>query len=493
MSKPVSRSVTTPMPSALRRRLLLALPSAAALSAPWLVVGCGGGDSAATDETPDTPASVSITMPSTSIRKGATQSITANVSNAPPGELRYRWSVSGSDLANLSAPTGQVGRTFETTSSNVTLGTTPSTLSPLTVTVEVLAPADGGGYSVVATTSATVTLDDNALVAEVAPAEALVERENGTQTFTMTLSPMPTTPNPIRYEWSCPSEWGSLTSGGATTTTAAQAIQSTEPTATYATRSGLDGGEFETVRCVAYFLESDPLTGESTRTDVANATAEVFVKQRFNIRFVGLPPETPSDNTVGVSASIAEALPAGATVEWTWTHSGVGRLTPPGNDANQAHSNASFDSGAAEGRASFTVQARVVAEGRATLVLPVTRMTQVKRGLREITFVATGGVFPCTDPRACGVSAYTAYIVPLYSKAIGYTAVFTEYGYPGCNVRRDSWTNTRTVSDRGDCFFPVTYHPHNATGPTNAFAVWIGFGGELSGPGVCTVTVTLAP
>lgn len=488
-----SKPITSNLPSAPRRRLLLAVPGAAALGAPWLLVGCGGGDATAAASAPAPAPSVTISMPSTSIRKGATQSMTAAVVNPPAGPLRYRWTVGGSDLANLSAPTGEVGRAFETTSGNVTLGTTPSTLSPLTVTVEVLARASDGSYSRVASATATVALEDNPLVAAVSPAQARVERVNGTQAFAMTLSPMPITPKPIRYEWSCPSQWGGLTSGAGTTTPSAPTIRSDAATATYRTRAGLDGGESETLRCVAYFEEVEPLTGQTIRTDVASATAEVFVLQRFNIDLVALPPETPTDNTLGVTARILEPLPTGATVEWTWSHSGAGRLTAPTNDADRPNSVASFDSGSSEGMALFSVQARVVSGGVTTLVLPVTRSTQVKRGLRQITFVASGGVFGCTDPRACGVSAYTAYIVPRYSKAISYSAVFTDFDYDGCNRRVDSWTNTRLVPDRGDCSFPVSYHPHNASGATDAFAVWIGFGGPLPSKGTCTVTVTLTP
>jgi hypothetical protein len=47
--------------------------------------------------------------------------------------------------------------------------------------------------------------------------------------------------------------------------------------------------------------------------------------------------------------------------------------------------------------------------------------------------------------------------------------------------------------DGGDCDFPITYHPHSSKGPTNAWAVWIGFGGEVAAGNKCVVTITLAP
>ena len=44
---------------------------------------------------------------------------------------------------------------------------------------------------------------------------------------------------------------------------------------------------------------------------------------------------------------------------------------------------------------------------------------------------------------------------------------------------------------RGGGDFPVSYYSHSSAGKTNAYAVWIGFGGPISGK--CVVTITLAP
>jgi hypothetical protein len=120
-------------------------------------------------------------------------------------------------------------------------------------------------------------------------------------------------------------------------------------------------------------------------------------------------------------------------------------------------------------------------------VLPVTRSTNVRKGLRQVVFEASGGVFGCTDPLACGVSEYTAFVVPRFAKATQYSATLSGYAFAGCN-RTVTWNSV--VGDGGGCNFPVTYFPHSSVQPTNSWAVWIGFGGALSGK--CMVTVTLS-
>lgn len=428
---------------------------------------------------------VTISPVSGRIDRGGELTLSVNVTSAPPGAtFAYAWTLEGSDLANLAAE-GKVGRNIETTGEVVTLAVTASTQGTLTVRVEAFV-VEGGARQSVGTATSRIEVSDAAV--RISPTEARLARTGGAQSFAVNVVSLePVDPASLRYEWTCPSQYGSLTSGNQTTSAAQPTITTNSANAVYTLRSaGLEGGESEPVSVLAH-------TGDRNRA-LGEANAEVMVELPYSITLAALPPETPADNTLGVTAGISEPLPAGTTVEWTWSHRGVGSLRAPGDDSNKPNSVASFDSGSAEGQAIFTVQARVQPPGQQpVLVLPVTAATQVKRGLRRITFVASGGVFGCSDPRACGVSAYTAYIVPLYSKATGYSAVFTDFGYPGCNRRVDSWTNTRTVSDRGDCAFPVTYHPHNATGATNAFAVWIGFGGAMPSPGTCTVTVTFAP
>jgi hypothetical protein len=184
-------------------------------------------------------------------------------------------------------------------------------------------------------------------------------------------------------------------------------------------------------------------------------------------------------------------------VAWSWSHAGPGALTPLPPDDVPSDTAARLDTGETEGTATLTVTAEITVPATLTLPArvvptdPVALPLKVKKGLRTITFEAQGGAFACTDPRACGVSHYGAYLVPVMPKATNYTAVFSGFGYAGCN-RSVSWTGP--VGDGGDCRFPITYHPHNSQGPTNTWAVWLGFSDSWNpAGGKCTVTITLAP
>jgi hypothetical protein len=163
-------------------------------------------------------------------------------------------------------------------------------------------------------------------------------------------------------------------------------------------------------------------------------------------------------------------------------------------DANPKDSSVNFNSGSAEGSAKVSVSATLHLPATATAppriisTDPVSATLNVKKGLRTITMEVSGGVFGCTDPKACGVSEYTAFVVPRLAKAVSYTAVLSGYAYASCN-RSVTWSSVK--GDGGGCNFPVTYYPHSSAGATNAWAVWIGFGGAISGK--CVVTITLAP
>ncbi len=432
---------------------------------------------------------VLISPSSGTVSKGAEQRLTARVTGTPTGAtLRYKWALSGSNLANLSDRLGAVGASFETTSDAVILATTPSTVGTLVITVEALLVVAGSTPRSLGTATSQLTMTDT--VVQIRPASAPVERVGGSQLFTFSINPAPS--SSLSYEWSCPSQYGSLSSGAQSTSSGQNSFITSSATATYTVRSGLVGGESETLRCVVFTTAPDIATGQVVRTDLGSATADVMVKQKFNIELLGVPAESPTNSTVGLTAHIIETLPTGATVTWTWSGSGVGSVQAPNNDANSAHSIATLNTGASEGTAIFTAQARVVTpDGQATPILPVTRSTQVKQGLREITFEASGGVFACTDPRACGVSEYAAYIVPRYSRAVSYKAVFSGFAFAGCN-RTVAWNSV--VGDGGGCSFPITYPPHSSAGPTNAWAIWVGFGGPWApGAAKCIVTVTLAP
>jgi hypothetical protein len=426
---------------------------------------------------------VLISPSSGKVGKGQEQVLTARVTGAQDATLTYRWALAGSNLANLSDKLGKIGTTIDTDSATVTLATTPSTVGTLTITVEAFQVKAGGNRSLGTATSQLV-MDDT--IVDLTPAEARIEIVGGSQTFTLSITPPPT--DGLIYEWTCPSQWGALTSGAASTSSAQPTITSSQASAIYAGRAGLDGGESETIRCTAFTTHPDPNTGATVRVDVGTATADVSIKQKFNVELVSLPAEVPADNTFAVVARITDAVPAGATIEWSWLHSGVGSITTSLADANKPNSSVQFSSGGSEGLAIFTVSARVAVPGQPTVpVLPVTAGTKVKKGLRQIVFPASGGVFGCTDPKACGVSEYTAFVVPRYAKAVLYSATLSGYAFPGCN-RTVSWTGV--VGDGGGCNFPITYFPHSSVQPTDSWAVWIGFGGPISGKCVVTVTVS---
>ena len=428
---------------------------------------------------------VQVSPSSGKVGKGEEQTLTARVTGTQGVTLTYRWTLTGSTLANLSDRAGKVGLTIDTDKDVVVLATTPSTVGTLTITVEAFQVKSGGNRSL-GEAVATLEMDNN--IIKLTPEVARIERVGGDQLFSFSMT-VPPVADALSYEWRCASQHGRLISGGDETSSARTSIVSAAPTARYLGRDGLDGGESETITCIAFYTPADPNTGQAVRKNIGQATAEVQVKQKFNVEIVSLPTLTPADNSVAVTAQITDPVPAGATIEWSWLHSGVGSIQTSLTDANKPHSSVQFASGAVEGLAIFTVSARVVVPGQAAVpVLPVTASTQVKKNLVQVVINAKGGSYGCTDPKACGVSAYTAFLVPRYAKAVLYRAVLSGYDYPGCN-RTVTWTGV--VGDRGGCNFPVTYFPHSSAGATDTWAVWIGFGGAISGK--CVVTITLAP
>lgn len=338
---------------------------------------------------------------------------------------------------------------------------------------------------------------DTKVVATLSPAS--VEFEPGSareQRFTLTLDPPPADPTLVNYEWICPSAHGTLQSGGVTTSAAEPRVLSGQPNATYRLAAGTLGGESETLRVEVFQRSVDPTTGETSRRKISEASAAVSVKGEFTLGLTqGSAIELPVDTSIDVTAFVKEALPAGATVAWTWSSSGLGSVVARPGDGTTPFGSAEFTSGSVDSRAEVTVRATVslpAAGGRPARTVPsqpATLSVRTRAGLRTITFEAQAGIFACTDPRACGVSAYTAYIVPRMAKAVEYRAVFSGFGFNGCN-RTLVWTGPK--GDGGGCSFPITYHPHNSAGPTNLWAVWIGFGGGLP-EGKCVVTITLRP
>ena len=380
---------------------------------------------------------VLVSPSSGKVGKGSEQVLTARVTGTQGATLTYRWTLTGSNLANLSDKLGKIGATIDTDSATVTLATTPSTVGTLTITVEAFQVQAGGNRSLGTATSPLVV--DDTLV-NLTPAEARIEIIGGSQTFTLSITPPPG--DGLIYEWTCPSQWGALTSGAASTSSAQPTITSTQATATYAGRAGLDGGESEVISCTAF-------TGGPPRVDVGTATANVSIKQKFTVELPSVPPEVPSDNIIGIGARIVEPLPTGATVTWTWSHSGVGSIVNVPGDANRPVSSVNFNAGASEGLAIFTVSVTVSVPGQGTVrVLPVTRGTQVKKGLKTITvegfYQLEQGAIPL-DPPQCGfdgqgkqvcllgyLDTWVYYIVPKVANAQSYA--ITLYNPQGGSV-----------------------------------------------------------
>ena len=340
-------------------------------------------------------------------------------------------------------------------------------------------------------------LIDRVVLGTLTPATVEFERgaSNAQQVFALTLDPAPLDATQLRYEWICPSQHGTLQSGGVTTSIDTPRVTSGQPNATYRLAAGSSGGERENISVEVFQRAVDSSSGAETWKKISSAKATAKVKAEFSL---GISPpgptDVPTDTSMNVSAFFNEKLPASATVAWEWSHTGAGSLEAAPADANPADSVVSFKTSAAEGAATVTATATVTIPATATAAArvielpPVSSTLNVKKGLRTITMEVSGGVFGCTDPLACGVSAYTAFVVPRLPKAVSYTAVLSGYAYAGCN-RSVTWNSV--VGDGGDCNFPVTYFPHSSAGATNAWAVWIGFGGAFSGK--CIVTITLAP
>jgi hypothetical protein len=420
---------------------------------------------------------VLISPASGKVARGSDMKLTARVTGAQDLTLKYLWTLSGNNLANLSDGAGQVGTTFETDRDTVTLATTPSTQGTVKIVVEAFVVRSGGAKESLGTATSNIEVDQTAL--DLLPATARIARTGGTQSFALTISPPPAESSQVSYEWKCVSQYGSLTSGGKTTSSAAPTIVSTQATAVYTGRSDNEGGTFETIEVVAFS------TAGGTRVDLGKTTAEVFIKQQYNLMVSPADCDVPADTQLPLHAGFQESVPATATVKWTWTHGGAGTFTPPATDGGTS-SQASLATGSSESSATITVQAVVSVPGQPDFrPLPITVALRVRKGVRTITMIAPGGVFACGP--TCGVTDYSAYIVPRIPGAIGYKAVFTGFGYGPCN-RTVTWNSEK--GDGGGCNFPITYHPFSAREAAQAWAVWIGFGGPI-GEGTCTVTITL--
>lgn len=441
---------------------------------------------------------VTLDPASARVRKGSELTLTATTPIVANGSVRYRWTLEGAHGATLTespaTADSQGGLSFDSSHSAVVLKTRFDASGPAKVTVQAFSVV-GATTTPLGSDDCDVTLFDPEML--LTPASALVNIVGGSQVFTISATPALVSPadRKFRYAWSCASKFGTLTSEGLTTSGAAPTIETGTPSATYTVKEGLAGGEIESLSCRVFYKE--PLEPGSQFTfdiDVGKiATAKVEVKQPFTISVSPAKADVPTDTDLRVAASIAEPLPAGTTVTWEWdpATSGVGAVVPDGGDADQPTSTALFRSGSTEGSAVFRVRATIAPPaGKPFKTAPAQVSLAVKKGI-ELVMEASAGTFACTDPLACGVSEYTAYIVPRQPKAVLYKAVLSGFAYAGCN-RSVSWSGV--VGDGGDCNFPITYHPHSSKGATTAWAVWIGFGaGPILAGYKCVVTITLAP
>lgn len=401
---------------------------------------------------------VLVSPASGKVAKGKDQLLTARVAGTQGVALKYRWTLAGSDLANLSDGAGQVGLAFDTDSDKVTLATTPSTVGTLVITVEAFQVKASGNRSLGSATS-RLEMDDTQVV--ITPASARIALVGGSQAFALTITPPPQTPSGLAYEWSCPSQFGTLSSDGKLTSGAQQSIVTTSPNATYAGRPGLDGGESETLRVVAFYFMTDPQTGDDRRVDVASASADVSIKQRFNIELLPMSADVPTDTSFGVTARLQEPPPAGSKVVWTWSNSGVGSIESVPGDADKSNSMVTFKSGAAEGGAFISARARVQVPGAPPYnveVLPVTNTLKVKKGLKTVT-LSGGWTIEITVP-AAGFSQATAWVVvPKVAGAKSYAVSLTKPtpdpagGVPFPSSRSISPASLGIWEDRGGSYW----------------------------------------
>lgn len=297
----------------------------------------------------------------------------------------------------------------------------------------------------------------------------------------------------FRFDWKCSAQYGDLYKPDLGTGTREKNTFSTSnanATCDYIARTLADADSPpETITLEAWF---EPV-GTAPAVHLGSARATVEFKQEFTL---GISPKTgaslPQNTDVPVLGFFNEAVPADASVEWEWTHAGVGTLTSPPTDGKLKQHFVTLATGGSDGSVTLSVRATVkipataTAAGRTVITKPVAATYAVSKGTRTLSFECGGGVFPCDA--GCGVSEYTAYIVPKIKNALSYSATFSGFGYGPCN-RTVTWISE--VGDGGGCNFPVTHHPRSTGAAGPAWAVWIGFGGPFPSEGKVVATITL--
>ncbi len=297
-----------------------------------------------------------------------------------------------------------------------------------------------------------------------------------------------------RFDWVCTAQYGDLykpDTGGGTRETNRFSTSNANATCDYMARTIADASAApETITVKAWF---EPIGSSQPAVLVGQATCTLEFKQEFTLK---ISPQTgarlATDLTLPVYGFVNETLPANASIAWTWTHAGVGTLTTPPTDGNTREHAVTLATGGTAGfvtlglSAKITIPGTSTTAGRTVITAPVSVSYQVDKGVRTVTFECGGGSFPCGP--TCGVTDYSAFIVPKIPGALSYSGTFSGFGYGPCN-RTVTWNSIR--GDGGGCNFPITGHPFSAGIDAPAWAVWIGFGGPIEGGGKFTATITL--
>jgi hypothetical protein len=440
---------------------------------------------------------VQVSPASARVQRNGELQLTARLTGAPSLTPRWRWTLSGGNgLASLRDSRNQSGLSFETADATVTLATTPSSLGPVTITVEAIVDRNGNPES--AGTARSVIEIDETMVT-LSPASARVPRTGGSRSFTLTVNPGR---QDLQVEWQCASRHGRLEAGGQSTSEATPSVTGTALNATYIGRSDNDGGTWETVRAIAFVVEG------GIRRDLGSASAEVFIEQEFNIGLTPSSGKLPTDTTVSLTASLREGLPQGATVAWTWTHGGVGSLAARQAPSTSSSAAADLATGAADGIATVTVQATVtLAGGRTVTPLPVTVALTVERGLRTLTLAGGWTIETIFTPYECGrcgpggttitlvsvnVGAYV--VVPKVAGAKSYSARLEKptpdvpRGVPFPSTRSLSPPNLGSWEDRGGSYWSFM---SGGSGPAENAGATVAWLQSRFGDMSVTVTVTL--
>lgn len=350
------------------------------------------------------------------------------------------------------------------------------------------------------TTKKVFDVSVTGLKAMLAPETArMIAPGSGIQNFTVTLASDngqdSTDPTQYTYAWSCTEGFGEINDGG---NNIGASFTSTSNVVGFAPNGEAKAGDVVTITCKVRRINAG--TGGAGQSVVATRTATLKFTKEFTVTLSpGEAMEIPTETSFPLLAKVAEKLPAGAVLRWKWSAAGAGKVV---QDTQYAAAYAGqVDSSMrdlvtakAEGKATVSVHAEIdlpatdTEAARTVVTDPASTPFTVKSNVETITFKPPGGAFTCSDPLACGVSNYGAYIVPILPRAISYTAVFTGFGYGPCN-RSVTWN--APVGDGGGCAFPISYHPHNSNGPTNLWAVWLGFGETWNPEGDCEVTIVL--